>query len=334
LSPSETTEGVPADLGATFPDEPSCASYLFHLRWPGGFVCPGCGGTRYASLKSRAYTYECLVCRHQTSVTAGTVMHRSRLPLTKWFSAAHLVATHAGKISARGLQRRLGIAYRTAWLLTRKLQVMKGGEDYEPLQGRVEIAQAEMSVEGYNPVFHTINVYKICVAIALELPISQPVNAKLLATRQFNRIRLDLVRNSAAASIFPFIEDNVLQGTTLLTEDLGRFRGLLDYGYDLSEFGEALPQSQNVLSVLNPWLDKQVYVSHDAIGERLQAFVAEANWRFSLERVLSVLLHRQPTRYWDIIGRENPHKGKPTARHRPRRRKTATGMREDGSRPS
>ena len=65
-----------------FPDEAGCAAFLFKRRWPDGFVCPSCGGNRAAALKSRAYTFECYGCGRQTSITAGTAMHRTRLPLT------------------------------------------------------------------------------------------------------------------------------------------------------------------------------------------------------------------------------------------------------------
>jgi predicted RNA-binding Zn-ribbon protein involved in translation (DUF1610 family) len=83
-----------SELQTSFPDETSCAAFLFQRRWPQGFVCPACGGGRAALLKSRAHTYECLNCGRQTSITAGTAMHRSKLPLTVWFWAAHLMATH------------------------------------------------------------------------------------------------------------------------------------------------------------------------------------------------------------------------------------------------
>jgi predicted RNA-binding Zn-ribbon protein involved in translation (DUF1610 family) len=68
-----------SEFQASFPDETSCAAFLFERRWPEGFVCPACGNGRAASLKSRAHTYECLDCGRQTSITAGTVMHRSKL---------------------------------------------------------------------------------------------------------------------------------------------------------------------------------------------------------------------------------------------------------------
>ena len=70
-----------------FPDEATCAAFLAERRWPDGFVCPRCGGGRAAALECRAYTYECLDCSRQTSITAGTAMHRSKLPLPTWFWA-------------------------------------------------------------------------------------------------------------------------------------------------------------------------------------------------------------------------------------------------------
>lgn len=90
-----------SEFQKAFSDEASCVAFLFKRRWPDGFVCPGCGKRRAAILKSRPGLYECLDCGRQTSITAGTAMHRSKLPLTAWFWAAHLMATHSNGMSAR-----------------------------------------------------------------------------------------------------------------------------------------------------------------------------------------------------------------------------------------
>ena len=110
------------EFQTSFPDETSCAAFLFERRWPQEFVWPACGAGRAAFLRSRAHTYECLDCGRQTSITAGTVMHRSKLPLTVWFWAAHLMATHSNGMSAVQLEAQLGITYKTAWLLAQKLR--------------------------------------------------------------------------------------------------------------------------------------------------------------------------------------------------------------------
>ena len=94
---------------AEFPDEPACAEFLIRHRWPDGFVCPKCRGVRAVRLKSRAYTFECLDCGRQTSITSGTILHRTKLPLTAWFWAAHPIATHSNGISALQLANQIGV---------------------------------------------------------------------------------------------------------------------------------------------------------------------------------------------------------------------------------
>src|ERR1035438_8681745 len=114
--PGAVATGLPMAKGRSlsqfqeaFPDEACCAAFLVRRRWLNGFVCPGCAGRRAAALKSRAYTYECSSCGRQTSITAGTAMHRTRLPLTTWFLAAPLMATHSNGMSARPLADQIGV---------------------------------------------------------------------------------------------------------------------------------------------------------------------------------------------------------------------------------
>ena len=76
-----------------FPDDDACAAWLIEMRWPGGFRCPECGHDKGWALRSKAHTFECAGCRRQTSVTAGTILHGSKLPLTVWFWAVYLMAT-------------------------------------------------------------------------------------------------------------------------------------------------------------------------------------------------------------------------------------------------
>src|SRR3954468_17322388 len=105
------------------PDEAACARWLFGKRWPDGFRCPGCGHAKGWEPGLGTLLVECARCRRQTSVTAGTVLHRSPLPLKLWFLAAWLVATHRNGISARQPWLQLGLgSYKTAWLLLRKLR--------------------------------------------------------------------------------------------------------------------------------------------------------------------------------------------------------------------
>ena len=105
-----------------FSTEEACRAELFRLRFPNGFVCPKCGCTEYYPVRGRN-TFQCRACRHQTSVTAGTVMHRTHLPLTVWFWAIYLCATDKRGISAVQLSRTLNICYESAWYLLHRIQI-------------------------------------------------------------------------------------------------------------------------------------------------------------------------------------------------------------------
>src|SRR3954467_13459870 len=89
------------EFQSRFPDEAACVGYLFAARWPKGFVCPACGTGKAWPLQTTYGTWECARCGKQTSVTAGTIMHHSKLPLILGFWAAYLKSTH--RVPARAL---------------------------------------------------------------------------------------------------------------------------------------------------------------------------------------------------------------------------------------
>src|SRR5438874_12683500 len=130
-----------------FGDEAACAQYLAAARWPDGFVCPGCGGGKAWRLETKAWTYECASCGRQTSLTAGTIMHHSKLPLTAWFWAAYLMATHSNGISPLQLQRQLAFgSYKTAWLSCAKLRSSMLPPGRSPLASLVEVDESRNRV--------------------------------------------------------------------------------------------------------------------------------------------------------------------------------------------
>ena len=119
--------------------EEACREELFRLRFPNGFVCPKCGCREYYLIRKRN-TCQCRNCRRQTSVTAGTVMHRTHLPLTTWFWAMYLCASDKRGISASHLQRLLDICYESAWYLLARIRTAMGQRDSNYiLSGLVEM---------------------------------------------------------------------------------------------------------------------------------------------------------------------------------------------------
>jgi len=112
-----------------FGEEGACRDHLYKMRWPDGFVCPKCGAADEAfNIKSRNL-YQCKHCNHQASVTAGTIMDKSRTPLHKWFLAIYLMGQDKRGCSALKLKREIGVAYDTAWTMSHKIRKAMGDRD-------------------------------------------------------------------------------------------------------------------------------------------------------------------------------------------------------------
>jgi len=122
-----------------FGTEEQCREYLYKTRWSEGFECPKCGYKEYFNIGSR-HLYQCKACNHQVSVTAGTIMDRTRTPLVKWFLAMYLFSKDKRGISALALKSELGIAYNTAWTMSHKIRhAMSRRKGHYMLNGIVEI---------------------------------------------------------------------------------------------------------------------------------------------------------------------------------------------------
>ena len=116
-------------------------------RWPQGFECPECGRKRCCRLRCRN-VFQCTRCRHQVSLTAGTVFANTKLPLTRWFLAMYLLTQSKNGLSAMALGRQLGVSYNTAWSLKHKLmQVMKERDESGRLGHIVQVDDAYLGGE-------------------------------------------------------------------------------------------------------------------------------------------------------------------------------------------
>ena len=117
----KTPKTLPA-FQRMFPDEEACWEHLRRIRWPRGFRCPRCGHRKSYFLAQRRLE-QCQRCRYQASLTAGTVFHRTRVPLRIWFLGIFFVTRPKLGISALQFQRDTGLgSYETAWALLRKLR--------------------------------------------------------------------------------------------------------------------------------------------------------------------------------------------------------------------
>jgi hypothetical protein len=216
-----TTPDLPRSLTEfeqRFGDEDACAEYLAGVRWPDGFACPKCGGGKAWRLESKPWTYECVGCGRQTSVTAGTIMHHSKLPLTTWFWAAYVMATQPSGISALQLQRELSLgSYKTAWLLCTKLRRAMAAPGRNLLSGLVEVDKTEITCRskddraaGSGSGDHG----KLLIIGAVEVQ-----------DLRLGRLRLSTVRDGSAASLHAFLVANLAPDATAQTSGEAGYSG-------------------------------------------------------------------------------------------------------------
>jgi len=190
-----------AQFQAQFRDEAACRRYLAACRWPEGYQCRRCQH-RVAFELPRRGLWQCKACGHQSSVTAGTVLHGTRTPLTQWFWAAYLVTTHTPGLSALQLQRQLGIdRYETAWAILHKLRRAMVRPDREPLKHQVEVDETyiggpEVGLRGGRQL-----VDKALVVAAVEV-----------RGTASGRVRLQVVPDASGASLTGFVRNAVEHG--------------------------------------------------------------------------------------------------------------------------
>lgn len=136
------------DLQTDFPNDETCLQWLVEYLYPDGIYCKLCDQVRPHHKDGKRPSYSCDYCGHHVHPTAGTIFHKSSTPLTLWFYAIYLMtATRAG-ISAKQLERELGVTYKTAWRMFHQIRKMMAADD-KPLSGEVEVDEMYL---GANPL--------------------------------------------------------------------------------------------------------------------------------------------------------------------------------------
>jgi transposase-like protein len=203
-----------------FNTEEACEAHLFQIRWPNGFICPKCGHNEYYNIKSR-HLYQCKHCNHQASVTAGTIMEKTKTPLVKWFWAMFLMGDDKRGCSALYLSKQLKIAYSTAWAICHKIRTAMGNRDSQYiLEGTIELDDAffggtrKGSKRGRG-------TDKTVVLVGLSLnQKGKPMFVKMSA-----------VENVKGETINQFAKDNIKKGSFIKSDGFKSYNKLCGEGY-------------------------------------------------------------------------------------------------------
>ena len=210
------------DFNASFGTEEQCRSYLYAKRWPNGYVCPKCSHNEHYNITSRN-RYQCKSCNHQASVTSGTIMDRTRTPLTKWFLAMYLMSSDKRGISALSLKSKLGISYNTAWTMAHKIRHAMGKRDENySLGGIVELDDAFFgSPSSGGKRGRGTDKAAVLVSVSLN-EAGKPRFAKM-----------EVVENVDSEAINAFARESIAAGSEVRTDGLPAYAPLQKNGYSL-----------------------------------------------------------------------------------------------------
>lgn len=255
-----------------FCDEEACRKYLFDSRFGGGFVCPKCGCKEYYFLSNRNL-YQCKSCLHQQSLTAGTVMHRSHLPLMTWFWAIFLISRDKRGYSAAMLSRELDLPYNTAWFLLHRIrEAMSRRDSKYQLSGIVELDDTYFGKpsKGSKRGRGTSKI-KVIVAVS-KTPGGKPLFMKM-----------QVVPNLKGKTIGNFAKANVCEQSTVQTDAYHSYRKPLSEKYS-HEYEVFSPDSE-MLKWLHIMIgNAKAFVSgtfHGLGGKHLGRYLAEFSYRFN-----------------------------------------------------
>jgi transposase-like protein len=288
-----------------FATEEACQDYLVTCRWPDGFVCPRCGhGLAYRMTEHRRW--QCAGCRYQVSLTAGTVLHNTKTPLTVWFWAAYLAVTDKRGISALLLQRQLGLRrYETAWMLLHKLRRAMVNAAREPLHGDVEMD--DTWVGGPQPGLRGSGQLKGRKAALMLVAVEKRGEVS-------GRVRMAALSDFKEATVHTFVKEHIAPGSTLYTDAYKSFdrlaatgvRHVAQHQSSRSEFRRGAPSvvplADRAIGNLQQWL---IGTYHGVSKAQLQVYLDEFVFRHNRRRqpmaafqtLLGLGTGRAPTSY-------------------------------------
>ena len=294
-----------------FTDDAACRRYLGRLRWPEGFSCPVCSSSD--AWETSRGLWMCQSCGRQTSVTAGTIFHRSKLPLRTWFAAIWFVCAQKNGVSALGLQRVLGFgSYETAWAWLHKLRRAMVRPDRERLGGPGVAVELDATFVGGRAQrasgVRYANKLEVVIAVERRHPMG------------LGRVRMaDIDSRHRKDEVIAFARASIAPGTILYTDG---DRLYSDLAAELQVTHERLvligakdpahrllPAVHRVASLLKRWLAGTLHNGQS--GAHLPYYLDEFTFRFNRRasrsrgllfyRLLQQAVNTDPHPMYDLV---------------------------------
>ena len=288
------------EFNQRFPSQKECIEHLFNLRWPNGFICPRCNSPKYGFHSGR-FLYQCKDCRYQASLTAGSVMHKTRTPLMVWFWTIFMVACDKRGHSALSISKELKISYWIAWTLLQKIRRAMAEQDRRyKLKGIVELDDAYWGDKDKGKKRgRGTTKSKVLVAVSTD---TQKEHAGF--------VKMEVVKKLNQDTVSKFVRENIEPGSKIQTDDLNIYNALADLGveheqYPLVSGEKPLPWVHIIISNAKAFC---LGTYHRFGRKHLQAYLDEFCYRFNrrfwedqlFDRLLAACTNCESTTYAEL----------------------------------
>lgn len=265
-----------------FQTEDDCIEYVKQIRWPEGFQCSKCEGTK--AWKTSRGLLHCANCGHDTSITAGTVFENTRKPLRLWFHVMWLMMAQKTGVSAKNLKDFMGFgSYQTIWGWLHKLRSVMIRPEREKLSGSIEVDETYIGGEEKDIRGRGVQ-NKVLIVVAVE-----EVEEKL------GRVRFRCIDDASSENLIPFVCENIVVGSKVITDGWTGYKPLKNKGFihevriikgSGEQASDLLPNVHIVITLLKRWLrgTHQGAVRPEHLEDYLDEFAFRFNRRMSTYR--------------------------------------------------
>lgn len=264
---------------AQYPDDDACLDAIMVRKFGPTPTCPACAVSpaKFHRITGRR-GYACQDCGHHVYPCVGTPFEKSSTPLTLWFHAMYLMTATRNGVSAKELERQLGVTYKTAWRIGHELRKLMAGknETDPPMSGHVEVDETYVGGRTKGGKRGRGSANKTIVAGVLE---------------RDGNIKAKVVPNVSRNTMESFIESNVVSGSTVSTDELASYKKIANLGYAHGTVQHGRDEYVNGIHHVNGvegfWkhLKSAIRSTHVHVsGKHLQKYVGEFSYRYNMRR--------------------------------------------------
>jgi transposase-like protein len=257
-----------------FNNEDACQEHLYRLRWPNGYCCPKCGSTSHYAITTRNL-FECTDCHYQTSLTAGTVMEKTHMPLEKWFWGIYFFSTDKRGCSASQLSKELSITYKSAWYILHRIRkAMKERDSEYLLKGLIQLDDSFFGS-------HTQDGKRGRGTEKTKVIVGLSINEK----GHPEYLKMKVVDNLKGQTIVDFALAHIAEGSTISSDAYRSYRKLQDENFfheakdfDPREDSEHLKWLHTIIGNTKAFINGTY---HGLGGKHLQSYLDKFCYRFN-----------------------------------------------------